>query len=127
MPPDQWALAELDRIAGLALPATGEIERYHTLLSNTMRHYLELRFQVPASQQTTPEFLKTVSTSEFLTREQQQILGQFLEHCDLAKFARVGFSEEQCLAAVHMARTLIEQTAPAVATGKADAARRQAD
>jgi hypothetical protein len=110
-PPDVWALAELDRLEALALPAAGEIDRYHTLLSSTMRRYLELRFQLPASQQTTPEFLKTLAGADLLNSAQQMILGAFLERCDLAKFARAGFSPVECQAATRIARELVEQTA----------------
>jgi hypothetical protein len=111
IPPDRWALAELDRIECLGLPEAEEVERYHTLLSDTIRRYLEFRYQLPATQQTTPEFLQTVNASDLLTTEQQIILSQFLENCDLAKFARVGFSQKECRQAAQMARELVIETA----------------
>src|SRR5262249_41505341 len=55
--PDRWALQELAWIAAQDLPAAGAVERYHTLLSNVVRRYLELRFQLRAPRQTTAEFL----------------------------------------------------------------------
>jgi hypothetical protein len=110
-PPDVWALAELDRLETLALPAAGEVDRYHTMLSSTMRRYLELRFRLPASHQTTPEFLKNLSGADLLNPAHQQILRDFLERCDLAKFARAGFSPVECQEAARMARDLVEQTA----------------
>lgn len=110
-PADQWALAEITRIEGLGLSANGDVERYHTLLSDVVRRYLELRFQLPASQQTTPEFLQATATSGLLAPEQQALLGGFLERCDLAKFARAGFSADECREAVGMARNFVEQTA----------------
>jgi hypothetical protein len=111
-PPDVWARLELDRLEKLALPAAGALERYHTLLSDTMRRYLELRFQLPASKQTTPEFLKTLSSTDLLTPSQRMTLATFLERCDLAKFARAGFSLEDCQTTACMARDLVDQTAP---------------
>ena len=117
-PPDLWARAELHRLEALALPQAGEIDRYHTLLSNTVRRYLELRFRLPASQQTTPEFLKTLAGADLLNPAQQQILGAFLERCDLAKFARAGFSPDECQAAAQMARDLVEETTGPDAHGR---------
>ena len=52
----QVACRELDRIASLGLPAAGQVERFHTLVSNVLRRYLEKRFGLPARRQTTPEF-----------------------------------------------------------------------
>jgi hypothetical protein len=112
LPPDRWALAELERIDRLDLPAAGAFERYHTLLSDAIRHYFELRFQLPASKQTTPEFLKTVAASGHLAPDQQSLLASFLERCDLAKFARVPFSPPECQVAAAMARDLVQQTTP---------------
>ncbi len=109
-PAGQWALAEIERIEGLGLTANGEVERYHTLLSDVVRRYLELRFQLPASQQTTPEFLQATATSGLLAPGQQALLGGFLERCDLAKFARAGFSADECRQVAGMARTFVEQT-----------------
>lgn len=109
-PAHQWALAEIERIEGLGLTGNGAVERYHTLLSDVVRRYLELRFQLPASQQTTPEFLQTMAASGRLAPEQQALLGGFLERCDLAKFARAGFSADECRQAAETARTLIRET-----------------
>jgi hypothetical protein len=112
VPPDRWALAELDRIDGLGLPEAGDVERYHTLLSDVVRGYLERRYRLPASRQTTPEFLKAVAAAGLLTPARQAVLGGFLERCDLAKFARAGYSADECRAAAAMARELVEQSAP---------------
>ncbi len=111
-PADQWALAEIQRVEGLELAGNGEVERYHTLLSDVVRRYLELRFHLPASRQTTPEFLQAMTASGLLAPAQQALLGGFLERCDLAKFARAGFSTEECRQAATTARAFVEQTAP---------------
>jgi hypothetical protein len=86
------------------------VERYHTLLSDIVRRYLELRFQLHAPQQSTDEFLEAMRRSPRLTAEQEGLLRDFLRQCDLAKFARAGFSAEECQAAARVARTFVEQT-----------------
>jgi hypothetical protein len=106
----------LDRVAAQDLPARGEINLYHTLLSDTVRRYLELRFQLPASHQTTAEFLAAVAGSDQLTAAQRELLRDFFERCDLAKFAGASSSPEECAALAEQARSFVAETgAPAAA------------
>jgi hypothetical protein len=109
-PPEQWALAELDRIDSQNLPEAGQVERYHTLTSGVIRNYLESRFHLPASRQTTPEFLQTMRASPLLPGPHQDVLRDFLEQCDLAKFARVHYSPQECRAVGQIARRLVQET-----------------
>jgi hypothetical protein len=110
----QLALRELDRLTALKLPEAGKVERFHTLLSNILRHYFEKRFQIPARRQTTTEFLEALRQAPELSAAQQALLRDFLERCDLAKFAGVTPAPAACHAAADMARTLVEQTAAPV-------------
>ncbi len=110
--PHEWAARELDRIEALRLPEAGEAERYHTLLSDVVRAYLERRFDLPASQQTTTEFLATMRRSPQLTPAQQGLLRDFLERCDMAKFARAAPPPEECRAVAAMARSFVQETTP---------------
>ncbi len=105
IPPEQWALRELDRLdeAPPADPAA-----YHTALSDVIRRYLAERHGLPATQRTTAEFLETVRRSGRLPDEQQALLREFLGRCDLAKFAPVGASPEDCRATAGLARALVE-------------------
>lgn len=109
--PEQWASHELEAIEALGLPAAGQVERYHLLLSDVVRRYLELRFGLQAPERTTPEFLGFLRHSSLLPPEQQERLRQLLECCDLAKFARARFSAEECQAAGQLARAIVEETA----------------
>jgi hypothetical protein len=108
--PQAWALRELDRLQALNLPAQGEINRYHTLLSDVLRRYLELRFQLHAPRQTTAEFLRAVETGQQLTTTQQALLSDFLQRCDMAKFARAVPSAEECQAIADLARSFVVET-----------------
>jgi hypothetical protein len=109
--PHEWAAAELDRVEALGLPAKGDINRYHTLLSDVVRRYLELRFQLRAPQQTTAEFLKAVQGAPQLPPEQRDVLRDFLERCDIAKFSGASPTSLECEEAAAMARSLVAQTA----------------
>lgn len=106
-PPDQWAQAELKRIDELGLDVPREADRYHTLVSDVVRRYLELRFELRASRQTTAEFLEAMRHSTLLTTPQQEELREFLQRCDLAKFARADVAAEDCNEVAAMARQLV--------------------
>jgi hypothetical protein len=110
LPAHAWAAAELDRLEALDLPARGELNRYHTLLSDVVRRYLELRFQLHAPRQTTAEFLKAVQSATQLAPAQQDLLREFLGRCDLAKFAGASPTPDECRTTADMARSFVEQT-----------------
>jgi hypothetical protein len=108
---EDWARQEVDRLVALDLPGRGAARRFHTLLSNVLRRYLERRFFVPARRQTTPEFLRTASQDGMFTPEQQQFLRDVLERFDLAKFAAAEPSAAECQTLADRTRGFISQTA----------------
>ncbi len=110
--PDAWALRELRQIAGLDLEAGGAVERFPVLVSDVVRRYLELRFHLHAPRQTTAEFLAAMQQAPQLGPGQQELLREFLQRCDLAKFARATLSVEECRELAEAARTFVEQTTP---------------
>jgi len=112
MAPGSWALAELGRIeAQIPSANRSELERYPVALSEVIRVYLEKRFQLRAPMQTTPEFLDDIRDSTLLPSSHRELLKDFLERCDLGKFAQVQFTKEECQSLAQAARKLVEQTA----------------
>jgi hypothetical protein len=111
MLPGHWALAELDRIVAQSRSALGDqLERYPTMLSEVIRLYLEKRFQLRASRQTTPEFFQAIKNSTLLSPSHRELLMDFLERCDLGKFAQIQFTKEECQTLAQAAREFVEQT-----------------
>ncbi|HEV2948292.1 MAG TPA: hypothetical protein VGX70_13020 [Gemmataceae bacterium] len=108
--PGAWALTEMRRIDSLHLPDSGQVEQFHRLYSEVIRQYLEKRFHLGASRQTTPEFLQTMGASPHLTPLQRTALKDFLERCDLAKFAQVQFPMEECRSLSQSAQSFVIQT-----------------
>jgi hypothetical protein len=108
LPPDQWALRELDRIERTVLPPAGAPDVFHTQVSNVVRRYLQERFGLRAPQQTTAEFL---AAGVAQLAAQRALLREFFERCDLAKFARAGASPEDCRHVAGLARTFVRQSA----------------
>jgi hypothetical protein len=113
VPPSQWALRELQRIHLPADSTERALEEFYTRLSDVLRRYLELRYRLPAPEQTTAEFLEAMRRSLLLQPEQQAVLRNFLEQCDLVKFARAQPSADECHKAAEIARAFVEQTAAA--------------
>jgi len=110
LPPDRWALREIERIEKTLMPPHGEAETFHTQISFVVRRYLAERFGLRALQQTTAEFLDSIRQLPQLAPDEQARLTELFERCDLAKFARAGTSPEECQHTAELARNLVRQT-----------------
>ena len=71
-----------------ALRLISDPNQFCTEVSQTLRLYLEERFELRAPERTTEEFLIELQKSKHLTLDQKLSLGEFLQSCDLVKFAR---------------------------------------
>lgn len=71
-----------------ALAHIQDPRRFCFHISEALRTYLEERFQFHAPERTTEEFLGELQASRRLLPDQKQSLAEFLQHCDLVKFAR---------------------------------------
>lgn len=110
-PADQWAMRELVRLDAAPMSGPDDVQRYHILLADVLRVYIDRRFGLHASEQTTREFLSTLKQSAALPEEQQDQLRSVLERCDLAKFARIDYSPSDCRATAQQARDFVVQSA----------------
>jgi hypothetical protein len=110
LPAHNWALQELARLEAARHELGGTWETYINDLSAIVRRYLEQRFQLAATKQTSPEFLQAMRSAACLRHDQQALLHDFLEQCDLAKFAGVTPSAKQSQALAITARRFIEET-----------------
>lgn len=109
--PDQWALRELVRLEAGPLGMPEEVHRYHALLADVLRTYIDRRFGLHATEQTTQEFLTTLRRTALLPEDFQDQLRSVLERCDLAKFARIDYSASDCRATAQQARDFVAQSA----------------
>lgn len=83
------------------------------IVSDTARHYLEERFEFHAPERTTEEFLHELQRTDRLTRDQKDSLGDFLQSCDLVKFAKYEPGETELRGLHGSALRLVEETEPA--------------
>jgi hypothetical protein len=93
-----------------ALNFLSDPNKFCTLVADTARVYLEERFQLRAPERTTEEFLVELQTSRHLTRDQKQSLGEFLQSCDLVKFARFEPNESSLRQLHDAALRLVDET-----------------
>ena len=84
VPPHVRARQKIDA----ALLLIGDPRVFCIAVSDAVRIYLEERFNLRAPERTTEEFLRDLQKTSALTAQQKQSLGEFLEQCDLVKFAR---------------------------------------
>ena len=106
-----------------ALALIGEPRLFCIAVSETIRIYLEERFDFRAPERTTEEFLFELQSTSLLTEGQKLGLSDFLARCDLVKFAkyepaRAGL-EDLHAAALH----LVDETAPQSAAPEQSAIR----
>ena len=95
-----------------ALALIAQPKAFCILVSDTIRSYLEEQFDFRAPERTTEEFLRELNTTDLLLPEQKESLGNFLESCDLVKFAKYEPGEPELRELHGSAVRLVEETEP---------------
>jgi hypothetical protein len=95
-----------------ALAMIGQPKEFCILVSDTIRWYLEERFEFHAPERTTEEFLHELRGTDLLSSDQKESLVEFLNRCDLVKFARYEPGEPELRDLHHAAVRLVEETEP---------------
>ena len=114
--PHEIALEKLQYAQLLIDP--GHVREFSIAVSDAVRSYIEDRFQVRAAHHTTEEFLRDlISSRESPLHRYSQSLKDFLDFCDLAKFARWSLSVPQMQSMHASALRLVEETIPRPAGG----------
>jgi hypothetical protein len=63
-------------------------------VSDILRRYVTEQYQLPVTRQTSVEFLNALTAASPFSNEEQSLLSDFLNRCDLIKFARYEASTE---------------------------------
>jgi hypothetical protein len=112
LPPDVVALSELDRAKNLMTPEQCLV--YAQRISTILRHYIESRFQIRSTRQTTREFFDRLkngtSIAEVDIKNHAGDLQKCLEQCDIAKFAHGTPNNDDMMQMDNAARGFIETT-----------------
>jgi hypothetical protein len=95
-----------------ALALISQPKPFVIAVSEAARNYLEERFTFHAPERTTEEFLHELKGTNRLTSEQKESLGDFLQCCDLVKFAKYEPGEPELRDLHGSALRLVEETEP---------------
>jgi hypothetical protein len=108
--PYEFALQRLEAITPLMQPARAR--EFSTAASDIVRLYIEQRFSVTATRRTTEEFLHDLlESSDPALAQHQGLLGEFLQQCDIVKFAAQSLTVRNMESLRQSARAFVLATA----------------
>jgi hypothetical protein len=108
--PFEAALQRLEGIRPLMQPESAR--EFSIAVTDIVRSYIEQRFDVTATHRTTEEFLHDLleSSNPSLARH-RGLLAEFLQQCDLVKFAGMSLSRQSMESLHQSARAFVLETA----------------
>jgi hypothetical protein len=109
-PAHELAYERLRALVNEDLVGAGRIKEFYERISDILRHYIEHRFSLRAPERTTEEFLVELANTEVLPAAEKQRLGEFLQHCDLVKFAKHNPTTQQIQETFDLVKDFFEKT-----------------
>jgi hypothetical protein len=107
----ELALEKLDQAR--ALMVEEQPMPYAVLVSETVRSYLGQRFNAPSKRRTTDEFLRQMEADASTPlAPHRDLLRDFLQACDLVKFARYQPTQNELVSVQERALRFVEATKP---------------
>ena len=113
--PFEIALQRLEEMRALMQPS--QAREFSIAVSDVVRRYIEERFGVTATHRTTEEFLHDLlGSSHAPLARHRALLAEFLQQCDLVKFAGMALTLQNMESLHHSARAFVLETAKPDAT-----------
>ena len=116
-PPHVTALAELRKLEDEKLWQKDEIKKYHIRLTDIFRQYVEDRYEVNATESTTPEILDILEKQDIKEGLREKVK-TFLELSDLAKFAKFSPLPDENEKCLQIAYEFVNETKPLLFEGE---------
>jgi len=108
--PFEIALQRLEEMRALMQPS--QAREFSIAVSDVVRRYIEERFGVTATHRTTEEFLHDLlESSHAPLARHRALLAEFLQQCDLVKFAGMSLTLQNMESLHHSARAFVLETA----------------
>ena len=108
--PFEIALQRLEAMRALMQPE--DAREFSIAVSDVVRRYIEERFRVTATHRTTEEFLHDLLESVHAPLARHRaLLSEFLQQCDLVKFAGMSLTLQNMESLHHSARAFVLETA----------------
>lgn len=100
-------------LAALRASEGGEIEsispyQFSIRVSDILRRYVLEQFSLPMTRQTSVEFLSAITAQKKFTDAEKELLRNFLDRCDLIKFARYEATTDDSRQLLEEARRFVE-------------------
>ena len=108
--PQEIAYELLERLLKEDLIAKGLVREYYYRITNILRHYIEDRFSLLAPERTTEEFLTEMAHTNQLDDTHKILIREFLERCDMVKYAKYGPSNLEIKETYDAAKRFIDET-----------------
>jgi hypothetical protein len=102
------ALKELEEARQWMQP--GQDAAFSAAASRAVRSFIEQRYRIAAPEMTTEEFLQAAQNHALIQGHSLESLRRFLELCDLAKFARHAFGEQEKAALLDNAVRFVQES-----------------
>lgn len=110
LPPHIKAFHSLDRIKKEKIWQKGEVKEYYDQLSDTIRLYIEQRFNIPAMESVTWEILEDFKKHSWEDESLMDLLESLLQLSDLVKFAKEDPSPSENETNLNNAYIFVEKT-----------------
>ena len=104
------AYQELEALRQENLLDKGLFKEFFTRVSDIARYYMEDRFNIHAPHMTTEEFLYYLGISGHLDEAHKLALKEFLNSCDMVKFAKYDPTVKEALNNFDLAKRLVDDT-----------------
>jgi hypothetical protein len=108
-PPHEVALQALNDLKASSLLAEGRVKEYYIQVSEIIRRYIEGRYFIIALELTTHELIENLRAADVEPGIVQRI-NEFLDSCDLVKFAKYQPTENENGEIVERAIEIVERT-----------------
>jgi len=110
LPPWEKAYQQLEALNKENLIDKAMFKEYFTRVSDITRQYMENRFNIRAPHMSSEEFLYFLGKSGHLNESQKTALKEFLNSCDMVKFAKYDPTISEALKNFDCAKKLIDET-----------------
>ncbi|MFQ5823684.1 MAG: BatD family protein [bacterium] len=108
-PAHEVALDELNALKDSSLLAAGKVKEFYIKISEIIRRYIEGRYFIIALEMTTFDLIENLKSAE-IEPENVQLIIEFLDICDLVKFAKYKPTEEEHASTINKAFEIVERT-----------------
>lgn len=108
-PPHEIALDELDDLVRSGIWMDGKVKEYYVRISDVIRKYIRGRYYLDAPEMTTSQLIEMFKI-EKIDSEIIDLVAEFLDECDLVKFAKYIPDDEEMQTTTDRAYEIVNRT-----------------